>query len=425
MFVVTFGGVHFAWALGIVGLLGMWLVAGPSMVAGQMATGAYGISSSYELATIPLFVLMGLFVVESGIGRDAFVAARIWVGRVTGALAIATAIANAFFGAVSGSSAAAAALFSKLAYPEMVKAGYDKRLAAGCIAASGTMAAMIPPSITLVIYGLLAKQSIGRLLIGGIGPGILECVTYMGLVYGIARLRPKYAPIEKIEHRLSFKQKVIKTSTLIPIGIIFLFAVGGIFFGIFAPTEGGAVGAAGALLIVLVLRRLSFRGFMTSLKETVQVTSMIMLCILGGYFFSRMLAITGLMQAVSNFVVTLPVAPIVVFSGIIVLLILAGMALVPVVMLIIFVPLLLPSVVSMGYDPIWFGIMFTRLIELGCITPPVALSVYMVKACIGDEISTMEVFQGCIPFMVADISNVILLYFFPQIALFLPGLMFD
>lgn len=426
MLALSFLGVHMAWAMGICGLIGLLIIDGPRMVSMQFGEAPYSIVGSYDLATIPMFVLMGIFVAESGLGRDAFDAARLWLGRLPGGLAVATTAANAVFGAASGSTSAAAALFSKLAYPEMIRHGYAKTLASGSICAAGTLAAMIPPSIALVVYGIVGEQSIGRLLIAGIMPGLLQTFVFIVLIVIWVKIKPNDAPRVKMESdTVSLWKRLLSTFKILPIVVIFFFSVAGVFFGIFTPTEGGSVGATAALVVVLAMRRLSKAGFITSMKETAITTGMIMLIIFGGYMFSRMLITSGLIKEVTEWMITLNVSKHLLFFMVVVLLTVAGMLLVPIVMLVIFVPILLPPLKALGYDPIWFGIMFTALIELACITPPVALNIFVVKAVVGKDITTTDIVRGVLPFIGACYLVMIILYIFPQIATWLPSLMYS
>lgn len=423
MFVLVGLGVHIAWAIAVLGLVGMWILGGENMVAAQMGEAAYGIITDYGMATLPLFMLMGLFAAESGIGQDALEASRIWVGRFRGSMAMATTVAAGVFAAASGSTAASAALFAKLSYPEMTKYGYDKRIAAGCVASAGTVAAMIPPSILLLLYGIIAEVSLGKLLIGGILPGILEILSYMLVIYAIGWLKPGLLPATRFEGKLLWKEKIRRSSGVLPIGFIFMAAIGGVFVGVFTPTEGGAFGAGACLALVTAMRRMTGSAFLTALRETLHTTAMLMLIVLGGFFFTRMLVMSGLMQALADTLLGFPVPPAIIFLGITLVLIAAGMVIVPPVMLVIFVPIFLPPLTKMGYDPIWFGVMCTRLIELGLITPPIAMNLYIVKGMIGNEIEFSEVVQGVLPFIVADLINIVILYFVPELALWLPRLM--
>ncbi len=424
LLVLSFLGVHIAWAMGVGALLGMYLIDGMGMVSMQFGEAAYKIVASYDLVTVPMFVIMGLFVSESGLGKDIFIVARLWLGKLPGGLAIATTAANAVFGAASGSTSAAVALFSKLAYPEMIRYGYSKQLAAGCITGSGTLAAMIPPSIALVVYGIVSNQSIGKLLLAGIIPGILQTVIFMVLIVIWVKLRPSAAPAAISLDKVSFKEKVAITARVFPILVIFFFAVAGIFFGIFTPTEGGAVGATAALSTVLLMRRLDWRSFKVCLRETAVTTGMIMVIVLGGYLFSRMLASSGLISEVTQLLITLNVSKHLLFFLIVVMLTLAGMLIVPIVMIVIFVPILLPPLVTLGYDPIWFGVMFTALIELAVITPPVALNIFVIKSVVGKELTMGEIVNGTVPFIFATYFTMLILYMVPKLSTWLPSIMY-
>ncbi len=424
MVALSFLGIHMAWAMGVCALLGLYLIDGLGMVSMQFGEAAYKIVASYDLVTVPMFVILGLFVAESGLGKDVFTAARLWLGKLPGGLAIATTVANAGFGAASGSTSAAAALFSKLAYPEMKRYGYSKELAAGCITAAGTLAAMIPPSIAMVVYGIVGNQPIGKLLIGGIIPGILQTILFIIVIAIWVRVKPSAAPVTISQEKVHFKERAIITGRVLPILVIFFFAVAGIFFGIFTPTEGGAVGATAALITVLLMRRLSWGSFKVCLKEATMTTGMIMLIVFGGYLFSRMLASSGLIKEVTQFLITLNVSRHLLFALIILLLTLAGMLIVPIVMIVIFVPILLPPLVALGYDPIWFGIIFTAMIEIAVITPPVALNIFVVKAVLGQELTMGNIISGTLPFLVACYVALIVLYLWPELATWLPSIMF-
>jgi len=422
MVILVSGGIHIGYSLLLCGMIGMLWISGGGVLAAQLSTFAYNATASYGYVVIPLFILMGQFAAESGIGQDAFYSARLWLGRLPGGLAIATIAGCGAFGAASGSTASTAALFSKIAFPEMVRYGYDRALSAGCIAASGTVAAMIPPSILMVLYGIISDQSIGKLLIGGICPGILECVIYMATVYTMVRRNPKLAPT--LNEVVSLGEKIRSLKSLLPIGIVFMFAIGGIFFGAFTPSEGGAMGAAGSFIVVLALGRMNWKTVKTSFRETSIVTGMMFLALLGGFLFSRALILGGTISEVARLIGALDVSRHLIFAGIVVLLIILGMIMQPIVMMIITVPILVPVIIKLGYDPIWFGVMFVRLSELAVITPPVAVNLYVVKGVLKDDISLMEIIRGVIPFIAATAVNFLLLYLFPQIALWLPQLMY-
>jgi tripartite ATP-independent transporter DctM subunit len=421
MIILVFSGLHVAYSLLLSGMLGILFIGGLQMLGAQLGSIGYNATASYGYVVIPMFILMGQFAAEGGLGNEAYRAARLWVGKLYGGLAMATIAGCGIFGAASGSTASASALFAKVAFPEMVKYGYHRGLAAGCIAASGTVASMIPPSILLVLFGIIAEQPIGKLLVAGIGPGMLEIFSYMFVVYLAVRINPKLAPI--VTDEISWKDRFGSLKDLMPIAVVFMFAIGGIFFGVFTPSEGGAMGASGALIVVLLMRRLSFQGFKKSLRESGIITGMMFLAIIGGFLFARMLVLGGIVEAVTNFIITLPLSRHLIFLGITLLYLILGMVMQPIVIMLITIPILLPAISSMGYDPIWFGIIFVRLAELAVITPPVSVNLYVVKGILGDEVSLGDIFKGTFLFIMADISNVFLLYLFPQIALWLPGVM--
>ncbi|MEW5804477.1 MAG: TRAP transporter large permease subunit [bacterium] len=416
------GGVHIGYALLLSGVLGILLIAGPQVLMAQLANVAYNATASYGYVVIPLFILMGQFAAESRIGQDAFAAGRLWLGRLRGGLAMATIAGCGAFGAASGSTASTAALFARIAFPEMVRYGYDKKLASGCIAAAGTVAAMIPPSILLVLFGILSDQSIGKLLIGGICPGILECLIYMATVYIMVKCNPKLAP--SLEKKSDLREKLLSIRSVIPIGFIFMFAIGGIFIGLFTPSEGGAIGAAGSFIVILCMRRVNWNIIKTSFKETAIITGMMFLALIGGFLFSRAMVLGGTVSYFTKFLTSLEVSPHLIFMGITGLLIVLGMIMQPIVIMLITVPILVPAIIKLGFDPIWFGIMFVRLSELAVITPPVAVNLYVVKGVLKDDVSLTDIIKGVMPFIAASVLNYILLYFFPQLVLWLPGLMY-
>ena len=421
MIFLVFSGLHVAYSLLLSGMLGILFIGGLQMLGAQLGSIGYNATASYGYVVIPMFILMGQFAAEGGLGNEAYRAARLWVGKLYGGLAMATIAGCGIFGAASGSTASASALFARVAFPEMVKYGYHRGLATGCIAASGTVPSMIPPSILLVLFGIIAELPIGKLLVAGIVPGLLEIFSYMFVVYLAVRINPKLAPI--VTDEISWKDRFRSLKDLLPIAVVFMFAIGGIFLGVFTPSEGGAMGASGALIVVLVMNRLSFKGFKTSLRESGIITGMMFLAIIGGFLFARMLVLGGIVEAVTNFIITLPLSRHLIFLGITILYLILGMVMQPIVVMLITIPILLPAISSMGYDPIWFGIIFVRLAELAVITPPVAVNLYVVKGILGDEVSLGDIFKGTFLFIMADVSNVFLLYLFPQIALWLPGVM--
>ena len=421
MLVLVLSGVHLAIGLLIAGSVGLVIIGGWNILVAQVSSIGYTATSSYSWAVMPLFILMGMFAANANMGRDAYEAGRMWVGGLHGGLAMATTAGIAVFGATTGSSAATAALFAKISFPEMIKNKYDKRLSAGVISAAAPIAAMIPPSIILAFFGIMADISIGKLLIAGIFPGILEAVAVMGLIYVRCRINPKLGPPST--EQITWKERLSKTAGILPIGVVFMFSIGGIFFGIFTPTEGAAMGAGGALIVSLALRRLSKQAFVSSVRESVIMSAMIFVTLIGGMLFARMLVIGGAVQGLADIVVGLQVSKHVIFFLIVIFLIILGMMMQPLIMCIVTVPPLLPALMALGYDPIWYGIIFAILTEIAVLTPPVAINLYITHGIIKEHVSLGDVTRGAVWFIGVYVLCVILIYIFPQIALFLPGQM--
>ena len=415
MFVLVVIGIHIAWALAMVGLVGMWILAGKQMVAAQMGEAAYGIISDYGPATIPLFVAMGLFAAESGIGKDAFDAARIWVGRFRGGLAMSTVIACALFAAITGVSAPAIVTMGKVAYPEMKRFGYDDRLSSACVIVGGTIGILIPPSLGFILYGILTEESVGKLFMAGIIPGILEAVFYIITIYILCRLNPKLAP--PIGERINFREKVVGLKVVWPMMVIFLLVIVGIYAGIFTPTEAGAMGAFGAIVVALILRRFGWNELRKATTETAGSTTMILYVLIGAFVFMRFITLTDLPVAISEFVVGLQVPKLIVLLGIVSVYIILGCFLDVLIVIILTVPIIYPTIVGLGYDPIWWGVIMVRVMEIGMITPPFGINLFVLTKTIDLPIGIA--YRGVAPFVIADFFHVALLIAFPQISLFL------
>lgn len=419
MVVLAMSGIYIGYALFLSGALGILLIGGAQMLGAQLGVVGYGATANYGYVVIPMYILMGQLAAEAGLGQDAFRAARLCVGHLRGGLLMSTTVACGIFGGISGSSAADAAVFAKVAFPEMVRYGYHKGLAAGCIAAAGALAIMIPPSILLVLYGIIAEQPVGKLLIGGIGPGLLTVAAYLLTIHILTRVNPKLAPA--IEEIASWRDRIVGLRGFLPIAVIFMFAIGGLSLGMFTPTEGAAMGAAASLVMAMLMRRVSGRLFTYSVRESGIITGMIYLALIGGIVFSRMLVLGGLVEVVSDFIITLPVSRHVIFAAIVAFYLILGMLMQPIVIMLVTIPVILPALAQMGYDPIWFGIVFVALSEGAVITPPVAVNLYTVKGVLGDQVSLSEITRGTLWFLLAGLVVLIFLYLFPQIALWLPG----
>jgi tripartite ATP-independent transporter DctM subunit len=421
---VLFSGMPIGIVMGLIGFLGMAYVGGTNAALTSMGSSPYTTASSYGLSVVPLFVLMGSFCFFSGLSRDLYSTAYKWLGHLPGGLAMATVGGCAGFAAVSGSSVATTATMGMVALPEMRRYKYDRKLATGCIAAGGSIGILIPPSIILVIYGILTEQSIGKLFLAGFIPGILEAVFYMITIYILCRMNPLLGPRGE---KSNLKQRLVSLKDTWGVLALFLLVIGGIYVGIFTPTEAAGVGAFGALLFALGMsvlgkRPFTWRNFVDSLLDTGKTTAMVFVILIGANILGYFLAITRLPFALSDFVAGLAVNRYIVFSIIILVYLFLGAIMSSMAMIVLTVPILFPVITALGFDPIWFGIIIVRVVEIGQITPPVGINVFIMQG-IAKDIPMYDIFQGIVPFLIADILHVALLIAVPGIALFLPSLM--
>ncbi|MEO0621266.1 MAG: TRAP transporter large permease [Pseudomonadota bacterium] len=419
--VMLAAGVHIGVALGLGGLLGMILAIGPDAAFAQLATVPFSTTNSFTLAVIPLFILMGALATQARLTTDLYRAAYNWLGRVRGGLAMATTLASAAFGAACGSTIVNAAVFTKMAMPEMVRFGYDKRLSAGCIAASGTLASLIPPSILMVIYAVITEQSVARLLVAGLVPGLLSAAVYMGGIWLIARARPGLAPLPDIQITRAEKWRSLKG--VWGISFLFLLVIGGIYLGFFVPTYAGAVGAFGAFLIVAAKGRLSVKTMVETFKEAGITTSTIFIIVIGGILFARFLTYTGLVSEITGVLLAYDLPPFAYLMAFAVVYLILGMLIDPIAIMVMTLPVMFPIMTEVGYDPIWLGVIAIKLAEISLITPPVGLNVYVVRSASPVPLRLEDVFVGVTPFLLMDVVTLALLIAFPGIVLFLPELM--
>jgi len=406
--------------MALVGFLGIWMISGWEVALSSLYQLPFGAVASWLLSVIPMFVLMGYIAFYSGFAKDAYDAAYKWVGRLPGGLAVATLIGAALFGACSGSSVAATATLGKLALPEMERYKYDRRLAAGTVAMGGTLDALIPPSILLVLYGVVTEQSISALLIAGILPGILSMACFILLVVARAWVRPALAPRGE---KFSWREKLVGLKGVIGIAIIFFAVIGGLYTGTLTPTEAGAVGAFVMFILALGMRRLSWKNFKEVTTQSLKVYSTIFLIILGAYIFVRFLALTRLPINFAAWVVSLPVHPMVVYLGIIVAYLILGCFMDAIGLLLLTVPFIFVPMKALGFDLIWFGIIVVKMLEIGLLTPPVGIQTYVLKS-VAPYLTLKDIVWGFTPFLLVDLFIVIgLLTLFPQIATILPSMM--
>jgi len=405
-------------AMAMVGFLGLVYLKGFDSAFGALGTVPYKYISIYPISAIPLFIFMAIVIANTGISTSLFNTAHKWLGQLRGGLAMASVLACGGLAAIMGDSVAEVVTMSKVAVPEMRKHNYDSQLASGCVAAGGTLGILIPPSLGFILYGILTEQSIGMLFMAGILPGILLTLLFMLTITIITARRPSAGPPGP---KTSVKEKIVSLKGTWHMLLLFVLIMGGIYAGIFTPTEAGAVGAFGALVISAASRRLTLKRFFDSLLEATKITVMIMLLIVGAFILMKFLAISKLPFMLAGTISGLQLPTYAIFAGIIILYILLGMFLDVFAAVVLTIPVIYPLVVAMGFDSIWFGVVIVLILEMGLITPPVGLNVYALAGV--TDIPLHTIFRGVLPFVVAMIICVFLLLVFPQIALFIPSKM--
>jgi tripartite ATP-independent transporter DctM subunit len=374
---------------------------------------------SYELAVVPLFILMGNILSRTGISDDLFRAAYAFLGAVRGGLALATIVTCAGFSAVCGSSFATAATMAKVCYPSMKRYGYSERLATGTIAAGGTLGILIPPSIILMIYGILTQTNIGHLFIAAILPGLLGLLMYMATVYLTALLRPNEAPRGD---RVSAREKWQSLSGVWPFCLLFLVVIGGLYLGVFTATEAGGIGAGTALIIALAQRRITLRSFREIFVETANTSVMLYVVLFGAMLFAKLISFSGLADGLLDLVQGSGLSRMGVLLAILAVFLLLGCVMDSMAIILIFVPLFTPTLLAQGFDPIWFGIVVVVLTEIGLITPPIGMNVFVLKANL-PNVAVGTIFRGLVPFIAADVLRLALLVAVPGISLVMVQMM--
>lgn len=411
-------------ALGLVSFAGFWILLNFDIALSTVRTIPYEFAANWDLTAIPMFLLMGAIVNQSGISTAMFRAARLWLGGLPGGLAVATNMACAGFGAASGSSVAASAAMARLAVPEMLRHGYDKGLAAGVVASGGTLAALIPPSILFVLYGIFAQVSIVDLLIAGILPGILTAAIYTAMILVRCRLDPSLAPrTGKGEFRANHRERWRALAEVWPLLVLILAVIGGLYAGIVSPTEAGAGGAFAALLIAIAQRRMSLSDFLASVKDAMGATAQIFFVGMGAVLYTRFLAFSGAGAFLTDSIGAWAVDPILLILALSIIYLILGMFLDPLGIMLITIPVFLPMFQALDLNLIWLGVIMVKYIEIGMLTPPVGFNVYVVKGVVGDRIPLETIFKGCFWFLGCEIVIMALLIGFPEISLFLPETM--
>ncbi|WP_417271518.1 MULTISPECIES: TRAP transporter large permease [Alphaproteobacteria] len=398
------------------GTVGFSLIRGASITLDTIGGRLFDIGSGYALSAVPLFLLMGHVAAKAGITQDIYRATRAWLGHLKGSVVIATTVAAVAFAACSGSTTSSTAVFGRVAIPEMLSLKVNRKLAAGCVATVGTLAGMIPPSINLIVYGIIARESVPKLLIAGIIPGLLTALAYLVMIYLRVSRNPEMAPAlpkAGLEERLHSLKGVWSFLTLG--GVV----IGGIYTGIITPTEAGAIGAIGSFLIALLRRRMSFSMLKEVFLDTAQTTSVIFIILVGALIFSSYLAVSGTSGALSQYIVGLDLPMMAIVCIYVLLLLVLGCMVDPVSVMFLTVPIFVPPLIELGAHPIWLAIVVVKTLEIGLITPPVGLNAFVLKG-VAPSLSFKEIFGGIWWFLQVELITLILILFIPAIATFLP-----
>ena len=418
LMVLLFSGLSIGAAMALVGFVGFAVLVGFGPALGILKSVPYSTFAHYDLSVIPLFILMGSFAFAAGMSEDLFNAVYKWIGHWRGGIAQATIVACACFAAISGSSLATAATLGAVALPEMKKYKYDDGLATGAIAAGGSVGILIPPSVILIIYGIITEQSIGKLFLAGFIPGIMETIFYIFTIWYLTYFKPHHGPRGP---KTTGREKLVSLKNTWEVVILFLVVIGGIYRGWFTPTEAAGIGAFGTFFFALVKGKLSWNVFKESVVNTCSTTGMLFLIILGAMIFGYFLSVSQLPSTLASSVAELPVNRYVILAIILIVTLALGCVMDSMAIVLLTIPVFYPLIVDLDFNPIWFGILVVRVTEMGLITPPVGLNVFIIRGISGVPIGT--IFRGVFPHLIADALQVIALIIFPQISLFLPSLM--
>jgi len=421
LFALLFLGMPIGFGMALTGLLGMTVVYKAVLPAlAMLGIGPYNTAASYILTVVPLFILMGEFAYHSGISEDLFETANKWLGRLPGGLAMSSVAGCAGFSAVCGDSLATAVTMGTVALPGMRKHKYNMSFSTACLAAGGTMGILIPPSVGFIFYAIVTEESIGRLFVAGMLPGVLLAGLFCGMIYFRAKIKPELAPRGE---RTTLKEKINSLRGVIGMLALFVLILGGILGGIFSPVEGGAIGSVGAFVYALIRRRVNKKMIMLSLQEALSITCKLLLILIGVGVLGYFLAATRLPFALADFVTGLEINRYFIFAAVIIFFIILGCLLNVIPLILLVLPTIFPAIVALGFDPIWFGVITVLTMEMGQITPPIGVNVFAI-ASVAKDVPMEDIFRGIFPFFLCMIACVALLVLFPKIALFLPSLFF-
>ncbi len=407
-------------ALGLVSIGGIAVMFNMNVAWGMISATPFDYVGQWELSAAPMFLLMGFICSSTDMTRGLFLSLRLYLARLPGGLAITSVGACAFFAAASGSSVATASAMSRMAVPEMLDNGYDRGLATGTIAASGTLGSLIPPSVLLILYGVYAQVSVGQLFMAGFIPGILSALIYIAMIMIRVKLKPELAGTVQIDPTPEERSAALRD--VWPLPTLILLVLGGIFSGIFSPTEAGALGAFAAVVIAVVRRKLTRAAVFEAVSQAVVSTASIFIILIGSLFFTRFLALSGVPRAFTNAILSVSADTYWILFAVAVIFLVLGMLIDSIGLLLLTLPILVPLVNEAGIDPVWFGIIVIKLLEIGLITPPIGLNVYMINAALNNRVTLPEIFRGITWFLVMDLLTLVILIAFPIITLWLPSM---
>jgi len=419
LLVLFFLGMPVGFAMAIVGFCGFCYVVSFKAGLNMIGTDLWFTFSKYGLTVIPLFVFMGYLAFSAGIAERLYNAAYKWVGHWPGGLAIATIGADELFAAICGSNTATAATMGAVALPQMEKYNYDTRLSSGTVVTGGTLGTVMPPSVVIIVIGLQTEQSIAKLFLGGILPAILLGILFVLTILILCRLNPDFGPPGP---KTTFKEKIKSLPGVIEAIAIFMLVIGGLFIGLFTPTEAGAVGVFCTFIVAIATRKLTWNGLVNSILETLKISCMVFVLVTGAIIFGRFLAVTRIPFLVADFAASLPVSPYVILAFVLVIYLIGGCIMDALGFLVLTIPIFFPLGIALGFDPVWYSIILTMVTTMGAITPPVGVNIYVVKA-LAPEIALGRIFKSVSFFLTACIVSIIILIIFPQIILFIPEML--
>ncbi|MGQ9509717.1 MAG: TRAP transporter large permease [Thermodesulfobacteriota bacterium] len=411
-------GIELGFAMALVGFVGFSCIVSTNAALNLLAKDVFDVFATYGFTVIPLFILMGQIAFNAGIARRLYNTSYKFVGHIPGGLAMATVGGAAAFGAITGSSPATAATFASVAVPEMDRYGYDKKLSTGIVASVGTLGSLIPPSVTLIVYGIITEQSIGRLFLAAVFPGLIISLFLFSIVYGWCRLNISLGPKGE---KSTWKDRIISLKDVIWAILIFIVVIGGLTWGFFTPTEAGSIGTFAVLLLSVAKKDINFNGFLKSVAEALRTACMVLVLIAGSTIFGHFLVVTKIPMLAADWIIGLPYPHFLIMIFILIIYEIGGSFIDDLAFMVLATPIFFPVVVKLGYDPIWFGVVLHIFVMIGCLIPPVAINVFVVKNI--TKIPFGVIYKGVVPFLAALILCAAILFIFPQIALFLPSVL--